>query len=73
MDINQEREHAYAGYEGMVTLAEELVRTLESPVWQHAKSQPPWSTKAEVEVLLTSAPEKREVTQGAAGLGKEVL
>ncbi|QIA63154.1 nitrogenase iron-molybdenum cofactor biosynthesis protein NifE [Vibrio astriarenae] len=73
LDINQEREHAYAGYEGMVTLAEELVRTLESPVWQHAKSQPPWSTKAEVEVLPTSAKESGEVILGAAGLGEEVL
>ncbi|MGL6259043.1 nitrogenase iron-molybdenum cofactor biosynthesis protein NifE [Vibrio sp. WXL210] len=42
LDINQEREHAYAGYRGMLTLAQELVRTLESPVWQHARKAPPW-------------------------------
>lgn len=42
LDINQEREHAYAGYEGMITLAQELCRTLESPVWDIARSQAPW-------------------------------
>ncbi|CAM3945091.1 Nitrogenase molybdenum-iron protein alpha chain [Vibrio aerogenes CECT 7868] len=42
LDINQEREHAYAGYRGMVTLAEELCRTINSPVWQAARSPAPW-------------------------------
>lgn len=42
LDINQEREHAYAGYEGMVTLAKELCRTLESPIWHHVRSEAPW-------------------------------
>jgi nitrogenase molybdenum-cofactor synthesis protein NifE len=41
LDINQERHHAYAGYEGMKTLAHELCRTLESPVWKLAKLAPP--------------------------------
>jgi nitrogenase molybdenum-cofactor synthesis protein NifE len=46
LHINQEREHAYAGYEGMITLAKELCRTIESPVWHAARSRPPWeSTK----------------------------
>ncbi|MGL1959293.1 MAG: nitrogenase iron-molybdenum cofactor biosynthesis protein NifE [Colwellia sp.] len=42
LDINQEREHAYAGYQGMLTLAKELCRTLESPVWQLACKPAPW-------------------------------
>ena len=42
LDINQEREHAYAGYQGMLTLAKELCRTLESPIWQHVRSAAPW-------------------------------
>jgi nitrogenase molybdenum-cofactor synthesis protein NifE len=32
VDVNQEREHGYAGYRGMITLAQELTRTLESPI-----------------------------------------
>jgi nitrogenase molybdenum-cofactor synthesis protein NifE len=41
LDINQERHHAYAGYAGMRTLAAELCRTLESPVWRLATLPPP--------------------------------
>lgn len=44
LHINQEREMAYAGYEGMITLAEELVRTITSPVWSAAQSHAPWET-----------------------------
>ncbi|TXR53055.1 nitrogenase iron-molybdenum cofactor biosynthesis protein NifE [Reinekea thalattae] len=46
LDINQERHHAYAGYRGMLTLAQELCRTLESPVWSLAKKSPPWQAAA---------------------------
>jgi len=42
LDINQEREHAYAGYEGMINLARNLSQTLLSPVWSHAVQQPEW-------------------------------
>ena len=42
LDINQEREHAYAGYEGMITLAKELTRTLTSPIWRYVNSIPIW-------------------------------
>ncbi len=42
LDINQEREHAYAGYKGMLTLAQVLVNTLESPIWESLKDQPHW-------------------------------
>ncbi len=34
LDINQEREHAYAGYQGIITLARQLCLTLASPVWR---------------------------------------
>jgi nitrogenase molybdenum-cofactor synthesis protein NifE len=44
LHINQERELAYAGYEGMITLAKELCRTIESPVWKAANSQAPWQS-----------------------------
>ncbi len=44
LDINQERHHAYAGYQGMLTLAQELCRALESPVWSLASSAAPWET-----------------------------
>ncbi|MGR5466241.1 nitrogenase iron-molybdenum cofactor biosynthesis protein NifE [Vibrio astriarenae] len=59
LDINQEREHAYAGYKGIVTLAKELVRTIESPVWALSKRQPPWHTKASDR--LCAFPETKEL------------
>jgi nitrogenase molybdenum-cofactor synthesis protein NifE len=42
LDINQERFHAYAGYEGMVRLVQEIDRTLYNPVWQQVRIPAPW-------------------------------
>lgn len=44
LDINQEREFGYAGYQGMVELARQLVLTLESPVWKAIRRPAPWRT-----------------------------
>jgi len=43
LDINQEREFAYAGYEGMVELARQLALSLESPVWNAVRKPTPWA------------------------------
>lgn len=43
LDINQEREHAYAGYVGMVEMARQLALTIESPVWQAVRKPAPWA------------------------------
>lgn len=42
LHINQERECAYAGYDGMVTLAKELHRTILNPVWSTLNRPAPW-------------------------------
>jgi nitrogenase molybdenum-cofactor synthesis protein NifE len=42
LDINQERHHAYAGYEGMVRLVEEIDKTLYNPVWEQVRAKAPW-------------------------------
>ena len=42
VEVNQEREHAFAGFEGMITLAEQLCLTLENPVWQQTNKPAPW-------------------------------
>jgi len=42
LDINQEREFAYAGYEGMVELARQLALSLENPVWDAVRKPAPW-------------------------------
>ncbi|HZG20658.1 MAG TPA: nitrogenase iron-molybdenum cofactor biosynthesis protein NifE [Herbaspirillum sp.] len=42
LDINQERRHAYAGYEGMITLVSEIDRALYNPVWEQVRAPAPW-------------------------------
>jgi nitrogenase molybdenum-cofactor synthesis protein NifE len=42
LDINQEREFGYAGYEGMLELARQLALTIENPVWEAVRRPSPW-------------------------------
>jgi nitrogenase molybdenum-cofactor synthesis protein NifE len=42
MDINQERHHAFAGYEGMVTMVAEIDKALFNPVWAQVRTPAPW-------------------------------
>lgn len=42
LDVNHERHHAYAGYAGMVEMAEELYEALCSPVWEQVRKPAPW-------------------------------
>lgn len=43
LDINQERHHAYAGYDGIVALCEEIDKTLSSPIWRQVRTPAPWA------------------------------
>ena len=43
LDINQEREFGYAGYDGMLELVRQLALTLEAPVWQKVRAPAPWA------------------------------
>jgi nitrogenase molybdenum-cofactor synthesis protein NifE len=45
MDINQERHHAFAGYEGMVTMVAEIDKALFNPVWREVRTPPPWEAQ----------------------------
>jgi nitrogenase molybdenum-cofactor synthesis protein NifE len=62
LDINQEREHAYAGYLGMVTLAKELCRTLNSPIWDSVRSEAPWERNGRCSQQGTSRLRNMRVT-----------
>lgn len=46
LDINQERSHAYAGYEGMVELVRRLDQELNNPVWEQVRAPAPWEKEA---------------------------
>ncbi|MGL4188279.1 MAG: nitrogenase iron-molybdenum cofactor biosynthesis protein NifE [Sphaerotilus sulfidivorans] len=41
MDINQERHHAFAGYEGMITMIAEIDKALFNPMWQQVRAPAP--------------------------------
>jgi len=55
LDINQEREFGYAGYDGMRELVRQLCLTLESPVWQAVRRPAPWESAASTPVLAAVA------------------
>jgi nitrogenase molybdenum-cofactor synthesis protein NifE len=42
LDINQERHHAYAGYDGMVELVKQIDRALYNPIWEQVRKPAPW-------------------------------
>jgi nitrogenase molybdenum-cofactor synthesis protein NifE len=42
LDINQEREHAYAGYEGIVQLARHIDSEIHHPIWPQVRCPAPW-------------------------------
>jgi nitrogenase molybdenum-cofactor synthesis protein NifE len=62
LDINQEREFGYAGYEGMLELVRQLALTIESPVWQAVRKPAPWA--AARPAVLPAAPELDSIEAG---------
>ena len=42
VEINQERHHALAGYEGIVNLIEEIDKALYIPIWQQIRTPALW-------------------------------
>jgi nitrogenase molybdenum-cofactor synthesis protein NifE len=46
LDINQERHHAYAGYDGMVELVRQLDLEINNPVWQEVRLPAPWDAES---------------------------
>lgn len=57
LDINQEREHPYAGFDGMITFAKELCRTIESPIWSSVRSLAPWDLEPSSIIPVVSVTE----------------
>jgi nitrogenase molybdenum-cofactor synthesis protein NifE len=68
LDINQERDFGYAGYEGMLELVRQLSLTIESPVWQQARTPAPWGGSSAGQALTAPIPILRGSTE-QAGVG----
>jgi nitrogenase molybdenum-cofactor synthesis protein NifE len=66
LDINQERDFAYAGYVGMLELVRQLTAALESPVWSAVRAKAPWegNETAPSSLLLESGPLQRIAAGG---------
>ncbi len=45
LDINQERHYAYAGYEGVVALVEQIDLAIANPIWRQVRQPAPWATE----------------------------
>ncbi|PMS31187.1 nitrogenase molybdenum-cofactor synthesis protein NifE [Trinickia symbiotica] len=76
LDINQERHHPYAGYEGIVELVCEIDRAMHNPVWQQVRIPAPWGDDGEtldavqrqVPELPTPVPPLESVRARAVGV-----
>ena len=42
LDINQERHHGYAGYDGMIALVRQIDAELSNPIWAQVRTPAPW-------------------------------
>jgi len=75
LDINQEREFGYAGYDGMLELVRQLCLTLESPVWEAVRRKAPWEIiqeragyeKAQIEPAAAATPAVAPQVAAASG------
>ncbi len=52
LDIDHVRSVGYAGYTGMIELARQLVRSVESPVWANVRRTAPWMKAAAADANL---------------------
>jgi nitrogenase molybdenum-cofactor synthesis protein NifE len=51
VDINQERHHAYAGYDGMVELVRQLDLEVNNPLWADLRRPAPWQVSSQPAVV----------------------
>ncbi|ARQ13337.1 nitrogenase iron-molybdenum cofactor biosynthesis protein NifE (plasmid) [Rhizobium etli] len=54
LDINQERHHPYAGYDGMVELVRQVDLAIHNPIWAEVREPAPWECQPETEGVPSS-------------------
>ncbi|WP_462322769.1 nitrogenase iron-molybdenum cofactor biosynthesis protein NifE [Halochromatium sp.] len=70
LDINQEREFGYAGYDGMLELARQMCLTIESPIWAAVRSAPPWRSASDGAAAGASVVHSPDTETGASAESK---
>ena len=48
LDINQERHHPYAGYDGMVELVRQIDIAIHNPIWNEVREPAPWDAEGRI-------------------------
>lgn len=60
LDINQERHHPYAGYDGMVELVRQIDIAIRNPVWDTVREPSPWDEAGNLVASPAGGDEKEE-------------
>ena len=55
VDVNQEREEPFAGYDGMVEMIRKIDAAINNPVWEKTRKAAPWDDDFAPVVALPSA------------------
>lgn len=55
LDVDHVRDIGYAGYAGAVELAQQLVASIDNPVWQAVQQPAPWHEAAKLRAVTTAA------------------
>ncbi|NJM12797.1 MAG: nitrogenase iron-molybdenum cofactor biosynthesis protein NifE [Synechococcaceae cyanobacterium SM1_2_3] len=55
LDVDHVRDIGYAGYAGAVELAQQLVASIDNPVWQAVQQPAPWREAARLRAVATAA------------------
>jgi nitrogenase molybdenum-cofactor synthesis protein NifE len=63
LDINQERHHPYAGYDGMVELVRQIDLAIHNPVWDETRIPAPWDAEGRVGHSLPGATPAQAATK----------
>lgn len=73
LDINQERHHPYAGYDGMVELVRQIAVAIDNPIWDQVRAPAPFDADGRIvgeSVIGRTAPlrfgERRRTVEPAA-------
>ncbi|WP_095205210.1 nitrogenase iron-molybdenum cofactor biosynthesis protein NifE [Mesorhizobium carmichaelinearum] len=65
LDINQERQHPYAGYDGIVELVRQIDLAIHNPIWHQVREPTPWDWQARVKDEVPGAKSKVATLQAA--------
>ncbi|MCW1412968.1 nitrogenase iron-molybdenum cofactor biosynthesis protein NifE [Rhizobium sp. 1AS11] len=66
LDINQERHHPYAGYDGTVELVRQIDLAIHNPMWCQVREPAPWEYQPTVKEELPDAQSKTETAHAFA-------